>query len=145
MMPKTYRRGVGSRLVNFGFRTLTRLGLGRKDRHLLIVRGRRSGRPLSTPVDVIEEGGARWLVAAYGVTSWVRNVRADGEVTITRGGRSEALCAVEVGPQEGVPVLRRYLREVPVTRSYFAVTPASTDQEFAAESQRHPVFRLEPR
>lgn len=145
MVPKTYRRGVGSRLVDFGFRTLTRLGLGRKDRYLLTVRGRRSGRPLSTPVDVIEQGGARWLVAAYGVTAWVSNVRADGDVTIARGGRSEALRAVEVGPQEGVPVLRRYLQEVPVTRPYFAVTPASTDQEFAAESPRHPVFRLEPR
>jgi len=145
MMPKTYRRGVGSRLVDVVFRTLTRLGLGRKDRYLLTVRGRRSGRPLSTPVDVIDEGGARWLVAAYGVSGWVRNVRADAEVTIARGGRSEAVRAVEVGPREGVPVLRRYLLEVPVTRPYFAVTLASTDEEFAAESQRHPVFRLEPR
>lgn len=145
MMPKTYRRGAGTRLVDFGFRTLTRLALGRKDRHLLTVRGRKTGRPLSTPVDVIEEGGARWLVAAYGVTGWVRNVRVHGEVTIARGGRSEGLRAVEVGPLEGVPVLRRYLQEVPVTRPYFTVTSASTDQEFAADLQRHPVFRLDPR
>jgi hypothetical protein len=30
------------------------------------VRGRRSGRVYETPVDVMDVGGRRWLVAAYG-------------------------------------------------------------------------------
>jgi hypothetical protein len=83
-------------------------------------------------------------VAAYGVTGWVHNVRAAGEVTLTRSGRSEPLRAVEVGPREAVPVLRRYLEAVPVTRPYFGVSPASGDQEFEAETSRHPLFRLGP-
>ena len=41
-MAKTYRRHLGTRLINSWFRTLTKLGLGAPYRHLLTVRG---GRP----------------------------------------------------------------------------------------------------
>jgi hypothetical protein len=81
-------------------------------------------------------------VASYGVTNWVRNARVAGEVRITRGRRSETLRIEEVGPEDSIPVLRQYLWEVPVTRPYFDVTLDSTDEEFAAEAPRHPVFRL---
>ncbi|MET7516886.1 nitroreductase family deazaflavin-dependent oxidoreductase [Streptomyces sp. NPDC005480] len=141
-MAKSYRVGLGTRAVNRVFATMTRLGVGNGYRHILTVKGRKSGRPYSTPVDVMSAGGERWLVAAYGVSNWVRNARAAGEVGLSRGGRSQNLRVVELGPEESVPVLRQYLREVPVTRAYFDVTPDSTDEEFAAESARHPVFHL---
>jgi hypothetical protein len=41
-------------------------------------------------------------------------------------------------------VLRRYINEIPVTRTYFDANPASTDEEIAAELPKHPVFRLVP-
>lgn len=66
------------------------------------------------------------------------------EVGLSRGGRSGKWRVIELGPEESVPVLRQYLREVPVTRAYFDVTPDSADEEFAAEAPRHPVFRLVP-
>ena len=46
---KTYRRHLGTRLINWWFRTLTNLGLGASYRHILTVRGRKTGRPHSTP------------------------------------------------------------------------------------------------
>ncbi|MET7925302.1 nitroreductase family deazaflavin-dependent oxidoreductase [Streptomyces sp. NPDC005349] len=141
-MTKSYRVGPGTRAVNRVFLTMTRLGMGKGYRYILTVNGRKSGRPYSTPVDVMSAGGERWLVAAYGVSNWVRNARVAGEVGLSRGGRSQKLRVVELGPEESVPVLRQYLREVPVTRAYFDVTLDSADEEFAAEAARHPVFRL---
>lgn len=141
-MAKTYRLGFGTRVINGVFRTMTRLGIGKGYRHILTVRGRKSGRLFSTPVDVMTAGGERWVVGAYGVSNWVLNARVAGQIDISRGGKTQTVRVVELGPEDSVPVLRQYLREVPVTRAYFDVTADSTDEEFAAESVRHPVFRL---
>ncbi|MEV5707187.1 nitroreductase family deazaflavin-dependent oxidoreductase [Actinoallomurus sp. NPDC052274] len=141
-MAKTYRVGTGTRLVNHVFRAMTRLGLGKGYRHVLTVRGRTTGRPYSIPVDVMRNGDGRWLVAAYGITNWVHNARAAGEVEIARGRYRETFRVAELAPEDSVPVLRQYLREVPITRAYFDVTPDSTDERFAAEAARHPVFQL---
>jgi deazaflavin-dependent oxidoreductase (nitroreductase family) len=143
-MAKIYRVGPATRLVNLVFAAMTRRGLGKDYRHLLTVRGRKTGEPRTTPVDVMREDDRRWLVAAYGVTNWVHNARAAGEVTISRGRHRETVRVTELTPEESVPVLRQYLREVPVTRAYFDVTPDSADEQFAAEASRHPVFALIP-
>ena len=143
-MAKTYRLSPGTRLINSLFRALTRVGLGASYRHILTVPGRKSGRLYSTPVDIIELDGQRWLVAGYGPTNWVRNVRAAGEVTLSRGRRSERFRAEEADRPAAVPVLRTYMREIRVTRPYFDASPDSADEEVAAELARHSVFRLIP-
>ena len=84
----------------------------------------------------------RWLVAPYGVTDWVRNARVAGRVTLSRGGHSQTFHVTETALGERVPVLRRYPREVPVTRAYFDTTADSTHEQWTAEAARHPVFRL---
>ncbi len=141
-MAKTYRRNRATRLINSLFRTLTRFGLGASYRHILTVQGRKTGRLYSTPVDVLELDDQRWLVAAYGPTSWVANTRAAGEVTLSRGGRSQQFEVEEAASTAAVPVLRNYITEIRVTRPYFDAGPSSTDEEIAAELPRHPVFRL---
>lgn len=143
-MARTYRLNAMERAINAVFRLLTRLGMGARYRHILTVRGRRSGQPYSTPVDVMENGGRRFLVAPYGVVNWVRNARAAGEVTLSRGGRTERVRVSELSPEASAPVLRKYISEVRVTRPYFDVTVDSTDQELAEESPRHPVFQVLP-
>jgi len=143
-MAKTYRRGFGTRVVDSAFRQMAQRGVGAGYRYVLTVKGRRSGRPLSTPVDVMEVGGQRWLVAAYGVTNWVRNVRASGEATLTRGGRAERLKVVPATAEEAVPVLRKYILDVPITRAYFDASPDAPDGALRAELEKHPVFRLTP-
>jgi deazaflavin-dependent oxidoreductase (nitroreductase family) len=143
-MAKTYRLSPGTRLINSLFRALTRLGLGASCRHILTVPGRTTGRLYSTPVDIIDLDDQRWLVAGYGVTNWVRNVRAAGEVTLTRGRRSHRFGVEEAEARPAVPVLRKYMSEIRVTRPYFDAAPDSPDEDVAAELPRHPAFRLIP-
>jgi deazaflavin-dependent oxidoreductase (nitroreductase family) len=143
-MAKRYRLDFGARLINAVFRLLTRLGLGASYRHILTVPGRNTGRLYSTPVDVIEVGSDRWLVAGYGPASWVRNARAAGEVTLSRGGNSARLRVEEATAQTAIPVLRAYIGQIKVTRPYFDADADSPDDAIGAELERHAVFRLIP-
>ena len=144
-MAKAYTVGLGTRLINWVFHIMTRFGFGASYRFILTVRGRKTGRLYSIPVDVMEYGGDEWLVAAYGVTNWVHNVRASDDVTLTRGGRSQKFSAEEAETREAVPVLRKYITEVPITRPYFDARPDAPDEAIASELPKHPVFRLIPR
>src|SRR5262245_40181487 len=101
-MAKRYRLSFGARLINSVFRLMTRFGLGASYRHIVTVPGRKSGRLYSTPVDVLEVAGDRWLVAGYGPAGWVRNARAAREVTLSRGGRSEKFRVEEADAQTAI-------------------------------------------
>jgi hypothetical protein len=141
---KTYHLGRARRLVNAVMSPLARVGLAGRHTYNLTVRGRNTGRPYSLPVILIEDG-ERWLVAPYGEVGWVRNARAAGEVELSRAGRSETLRIEEVGPERSAPILQQYLKQVPVVRPFFDVTPNSQLADFIGEAPRHPVFRLTPR
>ena len=143
-MAKEYRLGTANRVVNAVFRQLTRLGLGASYRWILTVPGRKTKQLRSTPVDVMDLGGARWLVAGYGPANWVLNARAAGRVTLSRGRRRTDYDVTEAAPSEAVPVLRKYMKEVRVTRAYFDVGPDAPDSAIAAELGRHPTLRLTP-
>jgi len=138
----TYRLSPSRRAANRLVRLLLKLGLMPGPTYLLTVPGRRTGRPLSTPVTLVEEGDSRWLVAPYGDVAWVRNARAAGQVTLSRGKRSETLPIRELSPAEAAPVLQRYITRVPITRPYFDAKPDSPLAAFIAEAPRHPVFQL---
>jgi len=74
-MAKEYRRRLTTRAINWSFQQLTRLGLGASYRHILTVPGRKTGQLRSTPVDVIDVNGHRWLVAGYGPARVRKDVR----------------------------------------------------------------------
>ena len=137
-----YRFGLARRAVNALVRMLLPLGLGPRSTYLLTVAGRRSGRPHSTPVTLVEEGGRRWLVAPYGEVAWVRNLRAAGRATLSRGGRTDEIAVREVGADEAAPVLKMYVTRVPIPRPYFDVRPDSDLDAFRLEAPRHPVFAI---
>lgn len=141
-MTRTYRLGLWRRLANVLVRTLLAVGIAPPRTYLLTVRGRRTGRPYSTPVTLVEEGAARWLVAPYGEVGWVRNARAAGEVTLSRGRRSETVRIVELSAAEAGPVLKRYATDVPITRPFFDARHDAPVAAFVAEAPRHPVFRI---
>jgi deazaflavin-dependent oxidoreductase (nitroreductase family) len=143
--PKPYRKSIWRRGLNAVVRPLAKLGLTGPRTHLLTVPGRRTGRPWSTPVSIVEEGGERWLVAPYGSRNWVLNARAAGWVELRHGRRREQLTVDELGPEEAVPVLRRYYELARVTRPFFDVSLESPQEEWVAEAPRHPVFRLRRR
>lgn len=141
-MAATYRLSPGRRAANRLVRLLLKLGLMPGPTYLLTVPGRRTGRPLSTPVTLVEEGDGRWLVAPYGDVAWVRNARAAGQVTLSRGRRAETVPIRELSAADAAPVLQRYVTRVPITRPYFDATPDSPLAAFEAEAPRHPVFAL---
>lgn len=141
-MAATYRLSAWRRVANVLVRALLRIGVGPRHTYLLTVRGRRSGRPYSTPVTLVEKGKRRWLVAPYGEVAWVRNARAAGQVTLSRGRHAETIAILELTPQEAAPVLKQYVTEVPITRPFFDARPDSPLEAFVAEAHRHPVFRI---
>lgn len=103
----------------------------------LTVRGRRTGRPVRTPVPTLEVGGARYLVSGGGETHWVRNLRAAGWGELRRGRTREPFRAVEVGDDERDRVVTAYRERMGWrAREFFAALPDPAD---------HPVFRVEPR
>ncbi len=120
------------------------IGLAGPRTHLLTVPGRRTGKLWSTPVSIVEKEGKRWLVAPYGDRNWVRNARAAGWVQLQRGRRDERLVVEELSAADAVPVLREYYRQGRVTRPFFGVSLASSDEDWLAEAARHPVFELRP-
>ena len=97
----------------------------------------------TTPVSVMELQGQRWLVCPYGERQWVKNARAAGEVSLTRGRRTETVAVEEeLDPVRSANVLKRYVREEPITRRFFNATPDSPIEDFILEAPRHTVFRI---
>ena len=96
------------RVFNRAFGSLVGMGLGFSHNYLLQVRGRKSGKIYSTPIDLLELGGKRFLVAPRGRTQWVRNAEAAGEVTLKKGSKRQrypaasSLRSGEAGNPEGL-------------------------------------------
>lgn len=143
-MAKTYKNTLTFRLGNLFAKTMLRAGVKMGNMALLTVRGRKSGQPRTTPVAVLEQDGYYRLIAPYGSVNWVRNLRAAGEATLTRGRRSEHVSARELDAREAAPLLKDSLAKAPAfLRSYFDVTPTSSLEDFEREAPRHPVFLLQ--
>jgi deazaflavin-dependent oxidoreductase (nitroreductase family) len=147
MTEKYYRRpGWFTRnIANRAMLGLSRLGLSVKGSQVLETRGRRTGEPRRAPVNPLDFEGQTYLVAPRGETDWVKNVRAaGGRLALIRGRRRVDTVATEVADEEKVPLLREYLRRWKAEVGIFfeGVGPDSTDEQIAAISGRHPVFRL---
>lgn len=140
---KTYRHTRAMHAMNRAMTALTRAGLV-PNTAVLTVRGRTSGRPRSTPVIAIEQGGAIWLVSPYGEVAWVRNARAAGEVTLSRRRTTRRFAIREAVGDEAGPVLKRYVAVAPIVLPYFGADRDAPVEAFTAEAARHPVFELIP-
>jgi deazaflavin-dependent oxidoreductase (nitroreductase family) len=132
------------RVLNALVTPLARLGLGPAHTYLLTVRGRRTGRPYTTPVTLVEHDGELWLVAPFGERNWVKNARAAGSVQLRRGRRTTRARVSEVPAQERAPILRKYVERVPTVARFFDAPKGAPEERFAAEAGGHPVFRLRP-
>jgi deazaflavin-dependent oxidoreductase (nitroreductase family) len=130
----TYRLSRWRRLLNALVRTLLRMGLGPRHTYLLTMQGRRSSTQYSTPVTLVYEGTNHWLVAPYGEASWVRNARAAGQMTLSRGRHAETVASVELEPAEAAPVLKQYITQAPLTRPFFDATPNSSLNDVRASA-----------
>jgi deazaflavin-dependent oxidoreductase (nitroreductase family) len=125
----------------FGF--LVGLGLGFSYNYLLEVRGRKSGKLYSTPIDLLELHGKRFLVAPRGRTQWVRNAEAAGEVTLKKGSARLRFRLRPLSDAEKPEILKAYLdafkREV---QRYFPVAAGSPPEAFAGLLASYPAFEL---
>ena len=126
----------------------TRLGVSVWGSRILEVRGRKTGQPRSTPVNLLTFDDNTFLVAPRGEAQWVRNVRAaDGEFDLLLGRRRTHYLATELPDEEKIPVLRAYLRRWKLEVGVFfdGVGPNSTDEEVASIAPKHPVFAIAER
>jgi deazaflavin-dependent oxidoreductase (nitroreductase family) len=125
----------------FGF--LVGLGLGFSYNHLLEVRGRKSGKLYSNPINLLELRGRRFLVAPRGRTLWVRNVEATGEVTLRKGSTRLRFRLRPLADTEKPEILRAYLDAFKSeVQRYFPVAPGSPPEAFAGLLASYPAFEL---
>ncbi len=139
--PDWFTRKVITPVLNL----LMRVGISVWGSRVLEHRGRRTGQPHHTPVNLLSVESDQYLVAARGETEWVRNVRADdGRVVLVLGRHRDERRAVEIPAAERTPILRAYLRrwKFEVGMFFEGVGPDSSDEEFRAIADRHPVFVL---
>jgi deazaflavin-dependent oxidoreductase (nitroreductase family) len=143
LVARAYRLTHTRRFFNRLMTGALRAGIAPRHVYLLTTAGHTSGRRYSTPVQLVEDGAGRFLVAPYGERGWVKNARAAGSVELSRGRSSERLAIEELAPAEAAPVLQRYLSEVgSVVRPFFDAAPDDPVEAFEAEAAQHPVFRL---
>jgi deazaflavin-dependent oxidoreductase (nitroreductase family) len=117
---------------------------------LLTVRGRKSGKPRTIPVDLHEYNGRRFLMATRGEGNWVRNLRVTGEGILSLGRHHQAFTAVELTPEVAGSVIKEILGPLLATqgirgnalRQHLGVRADSSLHEFIAVARTHPVFEL---
>jgi len=125
----------------FGF--LVGIGVPFPHKYLLQVRGRKSGKIYSTPINLLEWMGRRFLVAPRGRTQWVRNAEAAGEVTLKKGGTLLKFRLLPVGKTETPEILRAYLDSfTSEVERYFPVAAGSAAGSFEEIAGSYPVFEL---
>jgi deazaflavin-dependent oxidoreductase (nitroreductase family) len=136
---------AGERVFNQVFGFVVGLGLGFSYNYLLQVRGRKSGKIYSTPIDLLELGGKRFLVAARGRTQWVRNAEAAGEVALKKGRLRQSFRLRALSDQEKPEILKAYLdRFKGEVQRFFPVPAGSPAEAFRELVQSYPAFELIP-
>ena len=143
-MPETFHKE--SPLARFLNRLMGRavgLGIAPAYMRLLEVRGRKSGTTFTTPVNLLEFRGRRWLVAARGQTAWARNARAAGRVVLRRGASSESVTVRELADDDKPEIIKAFLdRYASQVQRFFDVPADSPADAFRAVASRTPVFEL---
>jgi deazaflavin-dependent oxidoreductase (nitroreductase family) len=130
---------------------LLRVGVPMGPMVLLTVRGRKSGEPRTTPVDLFERDGHSFLVSTHRQenSNWVRNLRAASEGVLSRGRSRRPVSVVELSPEAAGVVLKEVLGPrlaLPlrgfVLRRTFSVPPDAPLADFIAAAPSHPVFEI---
>jgi hypothetical protein len=96
--PSYLRPAAVERILGRILASLVWIGLIRGHFYVLEVRGRKSNKIISQPVDPLDLEGRRYLVCARGESNWVRNARAAGEVVLARAMRRHRYAVRELPP-----------------------------------------------
>src|SRR5271166_6014221 len=140
-MPAFRQPTAVERAFNRCFGFVVGLGLGLKHNYLLQVRGRKSGKLYSTPIDLLEVAGKRYLVAPRGRTQWVRNAEAAGEIALKKGSYRQTFRLKPIPDADKPPLLKAYLDNFKTAvQRYFPVPAGSDASAFASIAADYPVF-----
>jgi deazaflavin-dependent oxidoreductase (nitroreductase family) len=140
-MAKKYRPSLGMKAANSIVRVLLALGIKAGANTVITVPGRKTGRPQSTPITMVELDGQRYIQSPFGQVNWVRNLRAAGKARLSLGRRSETVAVRELTPEQAAPVLKSMLTGAPKFISdYFDVTADSSLDDFVRDAPNHAMF-----
>jgi deazaflavin-dependent oxidoreductase (nitroreductase family) len=122
----------------------TRMGLSLRGSRILAVRGRKSGEWRTTPVNLLNHEGQRYLVAPRGDTQWSRNIRVAGGGELRLGSKREEFRVEELADDAKLDVIRAYLKlwKMETGKWFDGVTHESPDEAVRRIAPDHPVFRL---
>jgi deazaflavin-dependent oxidoreductase (nitroreductase family) len=98
--------------------------------------GRITGAPRRVTLALWNVDRGLYLLSQYGVTEWVRNLRAAGRGELRRKGRSQAFTAIEVDGDERDRVIAAFNAR--------ADTRLKRDFDRLPSVVDHPAFRVEP-
>jgi deazaflavin-dependent oxidoreductase (nitroreductase family) len=127
--PKTRAGPIVRRIVG---PMLVRAGVGA----VLEVPGRRTGTPLRVSLVPQDVDGTWYLLSTYGISDWVRNLRASGHGVLRRKGEVQPFTAIEVHGEERDRVVARYRARAPGA--------FQRDYDLRGDAADHPAFRIEP-
>src|ERR1700723_4163182 len=126
-MPDAFQKeSTLDRIFNRLMGQALRLGFAPGYMRLLEVRGRKSGKLFTTPVNVLDFNGRRWLVAARGETAWARNAGAAGHVVLRRGSSAETLTVREIADVDKPEVIKAFLDRFASQVQRFFEVPAGS-------------------
>ncbi|GFG63377.1 hypothetical protein MKUB_08670 [Mycobacterium kubicae] len=110
------------------------MATGISNSETLTVTTRSTGQPQQIPVVTVDVGGTKYLVSTRGESQWVKNVRANPDVTVTDKSGTTKYVAREIPAQQRPPILAAYRKKAgKVVEGYFRKLPDPAD---------HPVFAL---
>jgi hypothetical protein len=144
-MPAFRAPSAAEAFFNHALGFLIGLGIGPNYIYLLQVKGRKTGRVYSTPVNLMEVGGRRILVAPRGRTQLVRNAEAVGEIVLKRGSTRQKFGLRAIPDGVKAEFLKKYLDSFAgAVQRYFPVPAGSPPEAFRDIVGNYPVFELVP-
>jgi deazaflavin-dependent oxidoreductase (nitroreductase family) len=142
--PSRFRVHVYDPLLRWVIRRIGWTGFGEDVHRVLVVRGRRTGRPYQRPVSICAVDGVRYLVSFYGESGWARNLRAGPEAELHVRREVERIRAVELQDEEKADFMRVLIgRYRLIARLWLKVNPRRlTADDLERVVRQFPVFRI---
>jgi deazaflavin-dependent oxidoreductase (nitroreductase family) len=110
------------------------MATGISDTETLTVKRRGSGEPQKIPVLTVDVDGTKYLVSTRGESQWVKNMRANPQISIANKKGTTNYVAREIPVGERPPVIAVYKKKGGrVVEGYFEKLPDDAD---------HPTFAL---
>ena len=103
---------------------------------LVSVRGRKTGKTISTPTNYLRDGNTLWVIS-WRDRKWWRNLRGGAHVRLLLAGREVTGCGQVIEEQKAVgQSLMDYYRKVPKYAKHVGIGSDATGLPVAADCER---------